>query len=360
MIKYTEVRPPRGRNYDCLWDIAERYLGEGRRYKEIYELNKNKLQPDGRRLTNPDLILPGWQVRLPADAKGASAHGPGEDRPHHHYHRYDDRHRRRRRPAPRPPPRRAPRPPPARVRRPAQDPAWTRAAAGPSRAPSWFVDQHRQPRRGPWCEEREAGRAGHLGRAARSRDDAVRAGRPGSRRHQGAEPVPVAVDDGFDATQAGIYGFGATLLAAGLALALKRRRGWALGPGPKSAGHRQTEVGLRLASDIPTAQFVDNALRQLGAEMTQANRPMPKVVAALVTDRALTLVLDPYEAQTPPPAPWQIVPTAPAGRFAGPTRRVVSHRAGAVPTLVTIGRNADGATVLVDLDTANGIVSFGG
>ena len=30
------------------------------------------------------------------------------------------------------------------------------------------------------------------------------------------------------------------------------------------------------------------------------------------------------------------------------------------PTLVTIGQNADGATVLVDLDTANGIVSFGG
>ena len=174
------------------------------------------------------------------------------------------------------------------------------------------------------------------------------------------EPVPVAVDDGFDATQAGIYGFGATLLAAGLALALKRRRGWALGPGPKSAGHRQTEVGLRLASDIPTAQFVDNALRQLGAEMTQANRPMPKVVAALVTDRALTLVLDPYEAQTPPPAPWQIDcrrhgwtlrrAYAPSGEVTAP----------APPTLVTIGRNADGATVLVDLDTANGIVSFGG
>src|SRR5207247_4611468 len=74
VIKYTEVRPPQGRNYDCLWDIAERYLGEGRRYKEIYELNKNKLQPDGRRLTNPDLILPGWQIPLPADAKGAGVH----------------------------------------------------------------------------------------------------------------------------------------------------------------------------------------------------------------------------------------------------------------------------------------------
>ncbi|NUS00653.1 MAG: hypothetical protein HOV67_35980, partial [Kribbellaceae bacterium] len=74
VIKYTEVRPPHGRNYDCLWDIAERHLGDGRRYKEIYDLNKNKLQPDGRRLTNPDLIMPGWQVRLPADAKGPGVH----------------------------------------------------------------------------------------------------------------------------------------------------------------------------------------------------------------------------------------------------------------------------------------------
>jgi hypothetical protein len=47
VIKYTEVRPPQGRNYDCLWDIAERYLGEGRRYKEIYDLNHNSCSRTG-------------------------------------------------------------------------------------------------------------------------------------------------------------------------------------------------------------------------------------------------------------------------------------------------------------------------
>jgi hypothetical protein len=187
-------------------------------------------------------------------------------------------------------------------------------------------------------------------------------GDPAAGGTQVPEATPVATDDsGFSRTDAGIYGFGATLLAAGLALALKRRRGWALGPGPKAAGHRQTEVGLRLASDIPTAQFVDNALRKLGADMTQAQRPMPNVVAALVTDRALTLVLDPYEAPSAPPGPWQAIAEGTRWtlrRGYAPTGDV--NAPAPYPTLVTIGQNADGATVLVDLDTANGIVSFGG
>ncbi len=69
-VKHYEVRPPEGRHHDTLWDIAERLLGDPFRYKEIYALNQNRLQPDGRRLTDADLIHPGWQLRLPADAAG--------------------------------------------------------------------------------------------------------------------------------------------------------------------------------------------------------------------------------------------------------------------------------------------------
>ena len=65
-----EVHPPEGRNYDTLWDIAERYLGSGIRYKEIFELNKDLTQGDGRSLQIADLIQPGWVLRLPSDAKG--------------------------------------------------------------------------------------------------------------------------------------------------------------------------------------------------------------------------------------------------------------------------------------------------
>lgn len=67
---YYEVKPPRDRHYDTLWDIAERYLGDGLRYKEIVEINRGLKQADGTELTNPDLIYPGWVLRLPDDAKG--------------------------------------------------------------------------------------------------------------------------------------------------------------------------------------------------------------------------------------------------------------------------------------------------
>lgn len=69
-VTYYDVKPPHGRNYDTLWDIAERYLGDGLRYKEIHELNRGVTQPDGRVLGRPDLIYPGWVMRMPSDASG--------------------------------------------------------------------------------------------------------------------------------------------------------------------------------------------------------------------------------------------------------------------------------------------------
>jgi hypothetical protein len=69
-LKLTTVKVPEGRHHDTLWGIAERTLGDPLRYKEIYALNKDRVQPDGSRLTDADLIRPGWQMILPSDAHG--------------------------------------------------------------------------------------------------------------------------------------------------------------------------------------------------------------------------------------------------------------------------------------------------
>jgi len=62
---------------DSLWRIAEERLGDPQRWKEIYELNRFRVQPDGGVLTDPEIIRPGWTLTLPADAgANATSHDP--------------------------------------------------------------------------------------------------------------------------------------------------------------------------------------------------------------------------------------------------------------------------------------------
>jgi hypothetical protein len=51
---------------DTLWAIARRRLDDPRRWRDIFELNRGRRQHDGRRLTDPRLILPGWHLRISA------------------------------------------------------------------------------------------------------------------------------------------------------------------------------------------------------------------------------------------------------------------------------------------------------
>ncbi len=70
VVKLYEVQPAEGRHHDTLWGIAERFLGDGLRYREIFDLNEGRTQPDGRTLSKPSLIHAGWVLLLPADAQG--------------------------------------------------------------------------------------------------------------------------------------------------------------------------------------------------------------------------------------------------------------------------------------------------
>ncbi|MGH2786256.1 MAG: hypothetical protein ACRDJ1_13425 [Actinomycetota bacterium] len=54
------------RKGDSLSAIARRVLGDEFRWVEIWRRNAGRLMGDGLRFLDPDLILPGWKLRLPA------------------------------------------------------------------------------------------------------------------------------------------------------------------------------------------------------------------------------------------------------------------------------------------------------
>ena len=62
---------------EYLYLIAERFLGDGERAREIFNLNKGRVQPDGGKLVDRAEVEVGWVLQLPEDAKGKGLqHGP--------------------------------------------------------------------------------------------------------------------------------------------------------------------------------------------------------------------------------------------------------------------------------------------
>ncbi|MFD0823149.1 peptidase S8 and S53 subtilisin kexin sedolisin, partial [Micromonospora zhanjiangensis] len=69
-IKYYVVPASADDRPQRLRDVAARYLGDGDRYRELLALNSARRQSDGGRLTDPDVLRPGWLLVLPWDAAG--------------------------------------------------------------------------------------------------------------------------------------------------------------------------------------------------------------------------------------------------------------------------------------------------
>ncbi len=63
---------------DTLSEIAEDELGDADRYPELFEANVGAEQPDGGRLSDPDLIRPGWVIDIPGAASAEQGDGPAD------------------------------------------------------------------------------------------------------------------------------------------------------------------------------------------------------------------------------------------------------------------------------------------
>ncbi|GAA3709922.1 hypothetical protein GCM10022224_089350 [Nonomuraea antimicrobica] len=331
--KVYVVQPPHGRHHESLWEIAEKCLGDGRRYPEIYRLNQAKEQPDGSRLRMADLIRPGWVLDMPDDAR--NVHIVPVDQPRDQTLRDH--------------------PGRAHVDRDADG----RQAAGNGQAKHRQQDQRadRQEQRGQ--DQGKNGQDQRQSGQAQRQDD--------RRPDRDQQPVIQEARDG----ELVDYLAPASLAAAGLLLVLARRRReqlWRRVFGRRIVRPRddaaQAEVALRLGGDAPGARVLDVGLRMLGAELAAQRRTPPIVYGAHLSARTLDLWIHPPDPNAP--APWTAADGGQIWRLPAHEGRLLpdpgSHgqgRGAPYPGLVSIGTD-DGGRVLIDLEAAQGLINVRG
>lgn len=121
----------------------------------------------------------------------------------------------------------------------------------------------------------------------------------------------------------------------------------------------EAEVVLRIGADPERAAFLDRSLRALAAACQERGLPLPPVYAATIDDAGIELLVAP--AATEAPSPWRVLDEGRRWRVDQP-----GHDEGAAtgvapyPGLVSLGRDADGRDVLVDLEAASGPIAVTG
>jgi DNA-binding SARP family transcriptional activator len=320
------VQPPHGGYYDSLWDIAERFLGDGMRWREIYELNKSLDQPDGRSLTRPDLIRPGWKLYLPADATGLPADGAAGER--------------------------------SATPAPHQDPTSALAASGASPSPSPPPAQVPAAPPGIASPPPSASVAGTgpsaSGTAAPSRSELPYAQDPDAE-----------LGDDDDAASAPGPAIGALLAAAALgSVAMLRHRQRRRRPAGGSIPLPEPSVAavegqLRVLAEPDDLSFVDEALRALTVSLQEHD--LPDVRSATLHADHLDLRLAQATPDAPPP--FGAADQGLTWRVATDERPLVSPATSdqvlpLLPLLLTVGRDADGP-VLLDLEAVGSLALDG-
>ncbi|PGH48889.1 BTAD domain-containing putative transcriptional regulator [Streptomyces sp. Ru87] len=336
--KFYRIQPPEGRHHDSLWEIAERHLDDGRRYKEIYQLNKDRIQPDGSRLSQASLIRPGWIMEMPADAHGGELVEMPDAAPDvpenvvEQIHDYD-------------------RSSPAHADAGGGDRA-EGGGTGAGRADTISLGPDRPA---------EAGGAG--GQERRTADD------PGPVPEQTATPASDA--SSFGLSEALI---GAPLLAAGVLAALGRRRRAALwqsamgvvggsgrtpDPVTPTGAAADAQDALLVGADPDAVRDLDSALRGLADALADESRTLPTAYAAWLTDSDINLQLGHPAGQ--PPAPWQLGQDQTFWRVRRRDIQPYEGDAGVAPYpgLVSLG-TLDNARLLLNLEAVPGIVSLAG
>ncbi|MFB9967224.1 hypothetical protein ACFFOP_32110 [Sinosporangium siamense] len=380
--KVYVVQPPHGRHHESLWEIADKCLGDGRRYGEIYRLNQHKQQPDGTKLQMADLIRPGWVLDMPDDA--INVHIVSGD-----------------------------------------EPRSTTLDRNPGKPAELDGEtDHLTGASGPKAEAEEVAPASAAGEGIRQEPaeepelkdyiveytaDADEASAVPAVRDGGEASAAPAVQDGGEgmnprgdadrtveiqrelselqrvdrdlppaepeAPGSGTrlepldYLAGASLAAAGLLVVLGRRRReqmWHRAFGRRIARPREeaaeAETALRLGADAPGSRMLDIGLRVLGRELAARGHTPPTVYAAHLSAASLDLWIHPPQQDAP--EPWSAHDNGQVWRLPALDGRMLDERTAAdaaapYPGLVSIGTDGRGR-VLVDLEAAQGLIAIHG
>ena len=326
---------------ECLWTIAQRYLGEGDLYPEIVQLNIGHAMGDGQVFSNPGMIWPGWVLQLPATASPAQQQPPMQPA-HHPSHPSRDPHFSH------------PHPAASHHSHPAasQDPGASHHShpaasrhSGASHDPA--ASHHPDPAASP---------AGSLGGSADPAGYSPPAGRAA------AEPPPITQQDELPPIEV----FAAGMLAGGVVASLARmrhrqrqsRRPGRRIPMPASAPVMQAEQRLHAIRPPHPATALRAALGALGEGLAASGQQLPDIAGIHLTSSAMELLLA-SPASEPPPAPFSV----PGGRqgmawhlalpaAAQPPGGLLPAESGdLLPGLLTAGvADGSGGYLLVDLE----------
>ena len=284
---------------ETLASIAAAELGEAQRWPEIYDASTHTVQDDGRQLTDPDLIRPGWVLTMPktADATAPVVEEVPEDVA-------TPEHRAAEAPAPPAPPvvDEAPAAPPAPSIRDSVDVAEDVAEAAAEADTADTV--------------RTAGGIGLLGAAAILGLLAVRRARA-RREHPEVVPFP-----DLDSEES------------------------------------QLEAQLNVVADTVTLAQLDVALRSLTQWHRQADQALPELAFARLVDGAIQLYL---RAPAALPAPWRDAHESTVWELDVTTLDGAAPGVCAPwPALVPLGTDDEGGELLVDLEQAPSLDLRGG
>jgi len=328
---------------ETLSSIAEKELGSADAYPKLAELNEGVQQPDGRTLTDPDKIYPGWELQLPhttakpsgdtsgpaqtpdAGQGGQSAHGTGDGKDAG----------------------------PA-----AQTPApHTGGGAGQSSTPT--AEPTKEAPKPPATPDSGA----EHGQPAATPSTAP----TNPQAEQPQTPAAAPADDAENSSVASVALAATSLFAAAVlavlggrrALQQRRRRPRRRIPMPQQAtATADLEKHLRAAADPEGLDLVDFALRTLAANCAKAGQPLPPLEAVRVTAKGLELYLS---APTPQTAPFTEMEEGP-DRWWCPARGAqLLHEDQArdtmppYPALVSLGETTDGEPVLVNLESVGAL-----